>query len=242
MATINYQGIEENGQIFWAKISTDADGNQVTVNKLLIDDKTALERKLEENLDADLDDLPCLEDVELGEDAFIVEKFIPENSVGHFAGESNGGKSWVGLHLADHISRGGTNWLGFKTGKRDVLYLDRENTARRVLKRRKLMKLERNPALTIVTGQRLKDGIPTAHEFELSSQLIEKWANKHNGGVIFVDTMIRWIPDGSSENSNEDMSKYLRWAVQLRDKYRVTVIFLHHSGKSESTQNGRRCQ
>src|SRR5206468_1939991 len=100
MPTISYECLKKDGALYYAKVETDEAGNQKILSEALFGHEDEIIRILNERFTHKLDDIPCVEDVELGEDRFIVDRFIYENTIGSLMSESNGGKSWVGMALA----------------------------------------------------------------------------------------------------------------------------------------------
>jgi len=79
-----------------------------------------------------------LENLPIGDVGWAVEGMIPAGGVVLWAGESGSYKTWLSLCLARSIHEG-SPFLGRRTARTVVLYLDRENPAPLIKERCELL-------------------------------------------------------------------------------------------------------
>ncbi|MGH9815734.1 MAG: AAA family ATPase, partial [Candidatus Acidiferrales bacterium] len=82
--------------------------------------------------------IPGVRDLKPQRVEWLVDGMVPRGGVTLIAGESGTGKTWLGLLLADGVSKG-TTFLGRNCQRADVLYLDRENPESLIYERTQLL-------------------------------------------------------------------------------------------------------
>ena len=158
---------------------------------------------------------------EFDEEEYIIENLMPKNEITLLSGNPASFKTWLILHAAIAIATG-KDFLGkFKTKQCGVLLIDEENNQRLNQKRFKLLDLEgdKNIHLLSLSG------------FILNENSIEKvinYCNKNNIQVVAFDSLIR-IHIGD-ENSATEMNKVFKFLKELT-KRGLTVICTHHNRK-----------
>ena len=146
------------------------------------------------------------------------------------SGDAGSGKSSFISAMASHLANG-TPFLGLLNRlPRRCLYLDRENSLSFVQAR--LLRLH------CKTGDSFKYFGGWLGEYpEVDAELIRSFVlATEPRPVIFIDSAVRFV-DGN-ENSTEDVARLmakLRWFANAG----AACVFLHHTGKGESTKNGR---
>lgn len=166
---------------------------------------------------------------------YFVKDFIKPKTVTMIYSPPAQFKSFLALHLAMCVSCG-EPWLGLKTKKNSVLYLDGENNESTVRKR--LMglregcgfdKKEAKGKFGIIDKGVIMDGKKNLHMDwlnVLSEKIIERGAK-----IIFIDTLHRYC--GYDENSSDDINKlYVEVFQPLISKLGISIVFLHHSSKA----------
>ncbi len=166
---------------------------------------------------------------------YIVQDFLKPNSVTMVYSPPAQFKTILMRSLGMCISSG-KNWLGLKTKKVPVLYLDGENgdsmiaeTMKKIYKGSKFTR-KNFPFYTLKSGLLMdsKKNINIAFLVFLE-RLIEEKGIK----VIFFDTLHRFAY--YDENKSDDTNKvYMEIFKPLKEKYNLSIVFLHHSTKETS--------
>ncbi len=182
----------------------------------------------------DLDNLPCIALTEFPPVNYVVETLIPTGSFGMLSGESGSGKSTVAIAIADAIANG-KPWLGLKTEKRHVLYKDRENNILTLASRLKRMGIVDDGYLKIWSNWAKEVNV---YEHSLDSEVLLKYVEKHENPVIIADSLVSFLPPGASENDATHIREFMNLARKLTARG-ATVIFIHHTGKSEGSKKFR---
>jgi RecA-family ATPase len=160
---------------------------------------------------------------------WLVDVLIAEASVNLLTAQSGHGKSWVAYALAGTISSG-TPFLGLPVQQRKALYCDGENPQSMVQERLKHLGISENEHLR-VWGLWCKENPPAPDDSRLYD-----FAKRHKPLMIW-DSLIEFS-NGVNEQSASEVRPMMR-------KYRTmatagaTVIVLHHSGKSDNSQEYR---
>jgi RecA-family ATPase len=162
---------------------------------------------------------------------YLIDDLVPLAAITMFSGRSGSGKSTLVMKLADAVSEG-KSFMG-RSAKypRPILYLDRENPIAFVKER--LTRLRINPGKRFkYWGGHLGVDAPLP-----GSESIKEWIAKTNPRpVIIVDSLIRFLK--GKEDNSEVISAFFE---PLRNLTHLgcTVVVLHHTGKSESSQEYR---
>ena len=164
---------------------------------------------------------------------FIVESFILPGTVTMVYSPPAQFKSLISAGMSFAIANG-REFLGMKTKKSGVLYLDGENS-QGIMKERaeqihKGFRLKRNKfPLFFLQGGLLMDSKKNINLPYLVE--IEALIKKEKIKVIIFDTLHRFCL--YDENSSDDLNKlYTQVFKPLADELKVAVVFLHHSTKN----------
>lgn len=163
---------------------------------------------------------------------WLVEDYIPKQSIGMIYGPSGIGKTHIVLDIAARIANG-IPWCEKETSKSTVLVLAGEGQGG--LKRR-LQAIEKQHEFTIDRKKLLfserATGIDTDDGFNELINAIE--ALDEHPNLIIVDTLSRHLMS-SSENSNEDMAGFINKLEQIKQMYKTSILIIHHTGKNEKS-------
>ena len=164
---------------------------------------------------------------------FIVQNFLYPGSVNMLYAPPAQFKSLISAGMGFAVSNG-LDFLGMKTKKSPVLYLDGENS-QGIMKERaeqihKGFRIKRNKfPLFFLQGGLLMDSKKNINQSYLVE--IEALIKKEKIRVIIFDTLHRFCL--YDENSSDDLNKlYTQVFKPLADELKVAVVFLHHSTKS----------
>lgn len=164
----------------------------------------------------------------------LVDGYLDKGTLAVFFGESGIGKTFALLDMLFSISTG-QPWAGRTTARGHVVYLAAEGGAGIFGRAKALLdhrKYEGAPCFSVVP-------CPANLFDEDVDALIElaRDARKNEGAasteVIAIDTLARTMGNGD-ENSNKDMSAYIRNADRIREATGAAVILVHHTGKDQA--------
>jgi len=150
--------------------------------------------------------------------SYLVEDFIPSQSLCLLAGDSGQGKTPYAMQLSICIAAG-IPFLGFNISPGTVLYADYENNLR-----------EFYIKCGEISGAIGLPGIPEnlrRLEFPTADQIVAD-AKLYSPKLIVIDTL-RYM-DPKAETESHAAALRMTWMKQL-GKYGATTIFLHHLRK-----------
>lgn len=162
---------------------------------------------------------------------FAIPGLIPLGAITLLSGDSGCGKTTLITKLADAIAEGKPT-LGNQAGmRRNVLYLDRENTLPVI--RERLMRLHIRPGYGFkYWGSHVIGEVPMPMSTE-----VKEWISRTNPKpVLFIDSFIAFLE--GNENSSTDVRSFMQPLRELT-ALGAAVVMLHHTGKGESTQDFR---
>lgn len=164
---------------------------------------------------------------------YIVEDFLYPETIVMAHGSPACFKSLLYESLGMCVSNG-KQWLGFKTKKAPVLYLDGENSDQNIKERlmsfHKGMNLKRNKfPFYILKGGVLIDQRKNINIGFLAS--LEREIEEKGIKVLIFDTMHRFA--FYDENKSDDINLlYTKVFKPLVEEYKIAIVFLHHSTKA----------
>lgn len=205
---------------------------ELTYNKALdIFDIDRVEKQKDDGPDFEVIWQDDLENYDLPDVDWLVDKLIPNKAVGVWTGKRGSFKTFLTLTMAANVSQG-TQFLDqYPTKKGKVLYLDKENGTS-IMKTRSSM---------IKKGLDIKNSIDIGYicfsQLKIDKNLdiwaIEDTIKDNDIKLLIIDTYRRAI--SFDENSAGDVSKLfvdvLRPIVERND---CSIILIHHDRKGES--------
>jgi hypothetical protein len=182
--------------------------------------------------------LQWLHEISDTEPQFLVEAMIEERSLALVFGRPASGKSFFAVDVAASISTG-EPFQGLKVQKGDVVYIAGEG--HRGLRRRfdawaKHHEINQKDIRVMISRSAVNYRDEDAAK-ELEEELIEAQKKGLEPSLFVIDTLARNYGDGD-ENSNADMSRFIRVVDSFNDKFGCATLIVHHSGHSDS-QRGR---
>lgn len=188
--------------------------------------RTGNEEHTQENTGEDIETF--LEGEETVE--WIVPNVIAKSSIGFCAGLPETFKTWILAELAIEASRGGT-WLGIKTKRTKVLFIDQERFAGETRRRFKKMLLAKG-----LTGKDLHNnlfiqtGSSVRLNLEESFQAFRRKLEEIRPELIIVDSFATFST--VAENDRQEVQKVIEKIKQLRQEFGCTILMIDHEGKS----------
>lgn len=179
-------------------------------------------------------DIPAIK--ALPNPAWIVEGIVIEDALGFIYGPPGHGKTFVALNLALHVAAGMQSWWWGRGIARNglVLYIAREGvgglkTRIEAWQRAHGVADDTAPFALIRAGINFMDD----EDVHKLIRTVDAAADKLGAtpAMIFVDTVSRVLP-GAEENLQKDMTLFVSACDALREKFRATVVGVHHAGKS----------
>lgn len=166
---------------------------------------------------------------------WLVENYIPSDSIGMLFGASGSGKSHIALSLAASIANG-TEWFDHKAKEGNVLILAGEGNNglhRRLKAIQKEHETTINPEKVFFSERPI--GLDTDEGFDDAVTAIDNLGRDLD--LIVIDTLSRHLLQ-RAENSNDDMAQFINRLELLRHRYECSILVVHHTGKS--SQQGAR--
>lgn len=172
-----------------------------------------------------------LEDVykQASEVEWLIEDYIPKNSIGMLYGPSGVGKTHIVLHMAAYIASG-LPWCKKDTDQGLVLVMAGEGQGG--LKRR-LQSIEKRHNFTIDRGNLFfsERAVSIDSDKGLNEIIKAIEALEQHPSLIIIDTLSRHLMQ-SSENNNEEMARVINRLEHIKMRYGCTIMIIHHTGKN----------
>jgi KaiC/GvpD/RAD55 family RecA-like ATPase len=166
---------------------------------------------------------------------WLIEDILPNNSVGMLYGPSGSGKSHVALSMAVSVANG-SDWFGHETKQGTVMVLAGEGLSglsRRLKAIEKQTSAKIDQSRFFVSQKAI--GLDTEDGFKQALKAIDSLSNPPS--LVIIDTLSRHLLE-STENSNDDMARFINKLEAIRERYKCAVLLVHHTGKA--TDQGAR--
>lgn len=153
---------------------------------------------------------------------FIVDCILPIG-LGGISAKSKLGKSWLALQLAVDVARG-DGFLGFKTMKCGVLYIDLENTP----------SLTQERIRTVLDGRDAPKNLYFAHDFNLMGEGFEEnltdfLRSKPDAKLVIIDVFQK-VKRGKQLNQTD--YEILTKVKRIADSFGIGVCNVYHDRKA----------
>ena len=167
---------------------------------------------------------------------FLVEGMFYQNTINNIVGSSKAGKSFMTNQLAFCVQNG-IDFLGHKTAKQDVLYIDFELHETEISERAKKI-FQKFSEYDDLEGYSVlplyKTWVHREESFYDLIDYIKEEKNKNpNLGLVILDCYYCFML--GEENKSEDVEATLNRLNELRKD--MTVFYIHHTTKS-GVKNG----
>ncbi len=165
---------------------------------------------------------------------WLVKNYLEQHTMGLMFGDPGCGKSLIAIDMACCIATG-TPWHGNDAEQGAVFYIAGEGhngLARRFLawQAQNKVLLGEAPLLTseraaqFYNHESAQAVIDAIHDLKRKSGFTPR--------LIIIDTLARNF-GGGDENSTQDMNIFIQHVDALKDRYKATVLIVHHSGHAD---------
>lgn len=162
---------------------------------------------------------------------WIIDGFIPKNEKSLITGSFGGMKTFLSLFMANAIADG-ADFAGRKCQQHNVLILDRQNSLATLNMRGKAIAKLRNRQNVTVIGLHSEPS-----SLDIGQERLKAICQIYKP-VIFIDSLIDYIPDGKSESDSVTMNGILREFHAWIDCGASAVVVLHHKTKTGNNYRG----
>jgi hypothetical protein len=168
---------------------------------------------------------------------WLIERHIPEKSVGFLYSEPGIGKSFLALDVGLSIAYGLPEWHGdaiHVEPSASVVYIAAEGSygfRNRIAAWRKARGFADNLSKRFYMIEQTINFMSDEDIKRLLRTLAAVNAAGSRPALIVVDTVSRALP-GADENLQKDMTRFVAACDAVRDSYGCAVIGVHHAGKS----------
>jgi DNA-binding MarR family transcriptional regulator/5S rRNA maturation endonuclease (ribonuclease M5) len=181
---------------------------------------------------------------EIPEREYIIEPFLPSNSLSMVYARRGLGKTWFALTLSLAVARG-VQFLSYHVpNPQRVLYIDGEMAMTDLKDRLVLLNGPETEDLILLPSEKLfRESVPLNINDETHQQLIVKALERlerqnRRPSLIILDNLSS-LGGGIDENDNSALDKQLRWLISLRHMS-YAVMLIHHAGKSGDQRGASR--
>jgi hypothetical protein len=161
---------------------------------------------------------------------YIIPEVLAENTINLIVGLPESRKSWLLLDLALGIASG-TDWLGrFKCEPKKVMIIDQERPRQEMQRRLKALLIGKNLELQTLEDNLVpKTGTATRINLEVSYQALCHKIEQLKPDVLLIDSLKTFQTGVITDNTS--MQAVFERFKELRDKYNLTILILHHENK-----------
>ena len=157
----------------------------------------------------------------------VIEGLLRQGETMNIIASPKVGKSWLVLSLAVSMSNGNP-WLGMETQRCNVLLVDNELHVETLAQRLRGVAMEQGEALDCLSVLPLRG---RSKPLNVIRDLVVGEARKNKCGLIILDALYRFLPEGVSENDNAAMTALYNTIDQMAKESECSIILIHHSSK-----------
>ncbi len=156
---------------------------------------------------------------------YVVDVIIAKGLI-VLTAKSKIGKSWFSLQLAVAVSSG-INFLGFKTQKGGVLYIDLENT----------IALSKSRLISVLNGTDPPENLTIINEYSTMNDTfledLEEYLKEHTDTEMVIVDVFQKIkrPKKANQSDYDDIYQHFTPLKELTEKYSIALILVMHDRK-----------
>jgi hypothetical protein len=167
---------------------------------------------------------------------YLVDGLIETSSIAQIFGDPGAGKSFLALDVAACVATG-KPFHGHEVRQGTVIYIAGEGHNGI---RRRLAAWEINNSVSLITAPLFLSTTAAQFHDNASAKTVvdavdEIALNNGKPVLILLDTFARNFGDGD-ENSAKDVSAFIQQMDFLKERYRCSIIIVHHTGHSEKNR------
>jgi hypothetical protein len=174
---------------------------------------------------------------------FLVDQHIPDTSMGFLYSEPGVGKSFCAIDLGLSIAHNLPDWQGFPITTQPgaaVIYLAAEGSfdlRNRILAWHKAKGIEQPTSAFLVIEATIN--FMQTDDVNRLLRTIKQTAIQRaiRPALVVIDTVSRAMP-GADENTQRDMTLFVRATDAVRDTFRCAVMGVHHANKGSGDMRG----
>jgi regulatory protein RepA len=171
-----------------------------------------------------------LEEAELPELKMSLDEILNQGAKMTIGGDSKAGKTWLLMHLAFSIATG-RDWIGIRTHKGCVLYVNFEIQKQFFKKRgqsiKKAMGIPETSKVPNLMTWTLRGSFMTAEDFK--EAILERIGDEQCD-VIIIDPLYKLL-NGADANAAGDMQKILAELEQIAERAGAALVYADHFSK-----------
>jgi hypothetical protein len=182
-----------------------------------------------------ISELPDVRKLAAQEVEFLVPGLLVKGTITLFSGPPASGKTTLALWMANAVARG-SEILGGTCGKHPVLYMTREMPLGFAADIARRFKIDNGPDSNLLMWGPWNTQSPPA---PAATSILEWVSRCESPPVLVLDPFVAFLPEGCSENDAVEVRQFFEQGRTLLRKGAVGVVILHHTGKSDTSQNYR---
>ncbi len=163
--------------------------------------------------------------------AYLIEKLLDRGAFVEMYGDTNSGKTFMALDIAEHIAQG-WDWRGRKVKPGPVVYIAVEGglgLEERLIAFRQHHGVDQaDVPLYIIPAS-----IDLCSADSDAKILIDEMQRLGTVQLVVIDTLARALA-GGNENAPDDMGAFVLNCDRIREATGAAVLVVHHSGKDQS--------
>ena len=165
----------------------------------------------------------------------IIEGILPERAKLSLVSSAKSHKTWVTIHLALAISTG-TEFLGHKTKRKKVLYIDLELKSRTFIQRLQAVssRLNVKPEQQWFSHLALRGKLSGTRPRDFINKII-KIGRVRGAEVVIIDPLFKLNTEGD-ENSSRDQTLLFNELDRLTTEGGFTLVLNDHAGKGSQVE------
>lgn len=171
---------------------------------------------------------------------FLIDRHIPEAGVGFLYGDPGTGKSFIALDWALHLAFDRPDWYGDAIHRKEkgcVIYMAGEGASG--FKTRVAAWMQHHGITDADSGRfgliPASVNLMSADDVAALCATLQQSVRSPVAGVV-VDTVSRSMP-GADENTQKEMTMFVKACDVIRDKFNCMVLGVHHASK-QGTMRG----
>lgn len=167
---------------------------------------------------------------------WIVDGYIPPESVVVLFGPSGSGKSFLMVDIASCVATG-CDWHGRRVQRGSVVVVAAEGAAY-LPTRFETWCGHRGVSSETLDVHLMPHGLQLLDQEDVDSFLAELQRDEIAPRIVFLDTLSLCLTPDGDENSTRDMNKAISLVRRITERTHSAVVLIHHTGKNGTGERG----